>query len=360
MKNRIREVLSERGISQKELAQGIGMSEIGLSRALDGSATLATITKVANFLRVEAQSLIVSTKVLKAKFGSDKTPLRFGELEIPCYVLEDGTRAFSGRGLQRAIGYESKSGQWMKSFSNLEGIRDAIHAGELSIADRLANPIKFTRNDAGGSQSTTNAYEATLLIDICSVIIDANRAGVFNDERIVFNADVIIRSVAKVGIIALIDEATGYNKEKDRAKDELQKFLSKFLREEASKWVKTFPDSFFEMIYRLNGWSWTTSASRPGYVGQLINDWVYQRIGPKVKQELEIKNPKLPNGRRAKKHHQFLTEVGKEKLGQHLESLGALARAVKYDKAKFIELLNNAYPRPNEQFTFDFDWEDDE
>ena len=33
-------------------------------------------------------------KILKAKYGSDKTPLRFGELEIPCYVLEDGTRVF--------------------------------------------------------------------------------------------------------------------------------------------------------------------------------------------------------------------------------------------------------------------------
>lgn len=360
MNNRIREVLLERGISQKELAQGIGMSEIGLSKALDGSATLSTISKVASYLGVEASSLIISSKILKAKFGSDKTPLKLGKIEIPCYVLEDGTRVFSGRGLQKAIGYESKSGQWMKSFSNMEGIRDAMYAGELSIYDRLSNPIKFVRNDAGGSQSDTNAYEATLLIDICSAIIDANRAGTFNNERIVFNADVIIRSVAKVGIIALIDEATGYDKEKDRAKDALQKFLSEFLREEASKWVKTFPDSFFEMIYRLNGWTWTTSASRPGYVGQLINDWVYQRIGPMVKQELEVKNPRLPNGRRAKKHHQFLSEIGKEKLGQHLESLGALARAVKYNKHKFVELLNNAYPRPNEQFTFDFDWDDED
>lgn len=62
----------------------------------------------------------------------------------------------------------------------------------------------------------------TILIDLCSIIIDANRSGVFNDMVVVNNADIIIRSVAKVGIIALVDEATGYNKVKERAKDELQ------------------------------------------------------------------------------------------------------------------------------------------
>lgn len=40
----------------------------------------------------------------------------------------------------------------------------------------------------------------------------------------------IIRSVAKVGIIALVDEVTGY--EKVREKDALQLFLQKFLEEE--------------------------------------------------------------------------------------------------------------------------------
>lgn len=351
MKNRIRDVLSERGMSQKELAQGIGMSEIGLSKALDGSATLATITKAANFLGVEAQSLIVSPKVLKAKFGSDKTPLKFGELEIPCYVLEDGTRAFSGRGLQRAIGYESKSGQWMKSFSNLDGIRDAIHAGELSIADRLANPIKFTRNDAGGSQSTTNAYEATLLIDICSVIIDANRAGVFNDERIVFNADVIIRSVAKVGIIALIDEATGYNKEKTRAKDELQKYLSSFLREEAARWVKTFPDSFFEDIYRMKNWTWQNTSKRPGVVGRIIGDIVYDRIGPCIHAELERLNPKNERGNRSSKHHQHLTEIGKIKLGEHLATLHGFAIVSDYRWDKFMHYIDKTFPKQYQQLS---------
>lgn len=30
-------------------------------------------------------------RLLKSIYGSDKTPLKLGDLEIPCYVLEDGT-----------------------------------------------------------------------------------------------------------------------------------------------------------------------------------------------------------------------------------------------------------------------------
>ncbi len=295
------------------------------------------------------------TKILKAIYGSEKTPLKLGNLEIPCYVLEDGTRVFSGRGLQKAIGYESKSGQWMRSFCNMDGVSDYMNAGDDSIINRLSSPIKFQRIDAGGSQSSANGYEVTLLVDICSAVIDANRAGVFNNDEIVRNADIIIRAVAKVGIIALVDEATGYQEDKNRAKDELQKFLSQFISEEASKWVKTFNDSFFEMIYRMHGWNWTMTHKRPGVVGTWINDIVYERIGPAVLSELERVNPKNEKGARKERHHQHLTEeIGRPKLKEHLAAVEALGRASGYDWAKFMQLLDTAFPKPHQQLSLLF------
>ena len=175
-------------------------------------------------------------KILVAKYGSDKTPLCLGNLEIPCYVLDNGMRVFSGRGIQKAIGYDSKSGQWMNSFCKMDGVSSYLCAGDNSISERLSKPIKFKRNNAGGSQSTANGYEVTLLVDICSAIIDANRAGVFDNNVIVRNADIIIRSVAKVGIIALVDEATGYQYEREN--DELQKILKAYISEELLPWQK--------------------------------------------------------------------------------------------------------------------------
>lgn len=357
MKNSIKEVIKERGITQKELAGKIGMSEVGLSKAVNGTATMATIQKIAKALNVPADNL-VSKNTVAAKYGSDKTPLILGSIKLPCYVLEDGTRVFSGRGVQKAIGYESKSGQWMRSFCNMEGLHHYLYAGDSSIAERLSAPIKFRRIDAGGSQSETNGYEATLLVDICSAIIDANRAGEFNNDILVRNADIIIRAVAKVGIIALVDEATGYNKAKDRAKNELQKFLDKFLNEEAAKWVKVFDDTFFEDLYKMHDWSWTQTTKRPGVVGRWINDIVYDRIAPLIRKELEIRNPKNENGHRSYKHHQFLTqEIGLPKLQQHLEAIHALAIISNYKWDLFMRNMDKAYPRQYQQLEIDFDFD---
>lgn len=252
--------------------------------------------------------------------------------------------------VQKAIGYDSKSGQWMKSFCNIKGLSPYFYAGDQSIAERLSNPIKFKRVDAGGSQSDTNGYEVTLLVDICSIIIDANRAGDFDDTKIVRNADIIIRSVAKVGIIALVDEVTGYQQDKNRAKDELQKFLAQFISDEASRWVKTFNDSFFEMIYRMHGWSWTLTHRRPGVVGKWINDIVYERLAPVILTELQKVNPKTDKGTRKDRHHQHLTEdVGRPKLKEHLAAVEALGRASGYNWAKFMQMLNAAFPKQYQQ-----------
>lgn len=71
---------------------------------------------------------------------------------------------------------------------NVEGFF-CVYAEKNNIIEQLQNPIKFRRNNAGGSQSMTYGYDATLLIDICTAIIDANRAGVYpNDNPQILNS----------------------------------------------------------------------------------------------------------------------------------------------------------------------------
>lgn len=261
-------------------------------------------------------------KILLAKYGSDKTPLRLGNLEIPCYVLDNGMRVFSGRGIQKAIGYDSKSGQWMNSFCKMEGVSSYLCAGDNSISERLSKPIKFKRNNAGGSQSTANGYEVTLLVDICSAIIDANRAGVFDNDVIVRNADIIIRSVAKVGIIALVDEATGYQHEREN--DELQKILKAYISEELLPWQKRFPDIFYKELFRLNGWDYTVNGikKRPGIIGKWTNTFVYEELPNGVLEELKKKTPKSESGNRMNRYHQLLTtDIGEPNLERQINKV---------------------------------------
>ncbi len=355
MQNRIKEALLKANMTQKELAERVGMTEMGISKAINGSATKATIDKVATALGVDPNSLVAEQRVYYAKYSAEKTPLKLGALEIPCYVLDNGMRVFSGRGIQRVLGSTSSSGAWLSRFIHDDSLNEYFGAGENSIIGRIENPISFARNNAGGSQSTTNGYEVTILVDICSSIIDANRAGIFDDARIVRNADIIIRSVAKVGIIALVDEATGYNKDIDRAKDELQRFLKQFLRDEAAKWVKTFPDQFFEDIYKMHKWNWNQTYKHPGIVGTWIREIVYDRIAP-ILPKLEELNPKNVKGYRPHRHHQFLDrDIALPKLKEMLEAIHAIAVISNFDWNRFLINMEKAYPRKYSQLLLDFD-----
>lgn len=231
-------------------------------------------------------------------------------------------RVFSGRGIQKAIGYDSKSGQWMNSFCKMDGVSSYLCAGDNSISERLSKPIKFKRNNAGGSQSTANGYEVTLLVDICSAIIDANRAGVFDNNVIVRNADIIIRSVAKVGIIALVDEATGYQYEREN--DELQKILKAYISEELLPWQKRFPDIFYKELFRLNGWDYTVNGikKRPGIIGKWTNTFIYEELPNGVLEELKKKTPKSESGNRTNRYHQLLTtDIGEPNLEKQINKV---------------------------------------
>lgn len=199
-----------------------------------------------------------------------------------------------------------------------------------------------------------------MLVDICDAFLEAKRHIPLSPRQAIIaeQCEIIVRSLAKVGIVALVDEATGYDKDKKRAKDELQKFLATILTQEASRWVKTFNDDFFEMIYRMRGWTWTTTNNRPGVVGKWINDIVYERLAPAVLTALKEKNPKNENGHRLHRHHQFLTEEnGYPLLKEHLAGVMAIGRLSGNNWERFMHNLDRAYPKQYQQMDFDFDSE---
>lgn len=298
-------------------------------------------------------------KILKAIAGAKETPLVLGSTKLECYVLEDGTRVFSGNGLQKALNFPKNAGG--------TALNNMLNTGELSrvitdeIQQKIENRKAFIRPGAGGALSKTYGYDATLLIDICNLLIESNNQGILTEKQKEYAkiSQIIVSSVAKVGIIGLIDETTGYVTHKNRAKDELTKFLSQFMREEAARWVKTFDDNFFEMIYKMRGWNWNYTSKHPGVVGKWINDIVYERLAPMILSELRKKNPKNSNNIRLKKHHQFLSdEIGYPKLKSHLEALHAIAILSDYRWDKFMKNIDKAYPKQYQQLDLNLDFDD--
>jgi len=152
----------------------------------------------------------------------------------------------------------------------------------------------------------------------------------------------LMRGLAEVGIVALVDEATGYQEVRD--KKALQAILDQFLQKELAAWAKRFPDEFYKEIFRLRGWKWST-LKRPGVVAAYTKDLVYARLAPGVMEELERRNPVMDSGRRKARHHQWLSDdVGHPALAQHLHAIIGFMRASDSWEG-FKRLVDRAYPK---------------
>jgi hypothetical protein len=167
-----------------------------------------------------------------------------------------------------------------------------------------------------------------------------------SQEKVAEKASVLLDALADVAIIALIDEATGYQKR--RAHDALQSILKAYVAPELLPWQRRFPMSFYEELYRVMGWEYdASSTARTAYVGKLTNKLIYEKLPPGVLEELKRRNPTDPATKRRKhKHHQILTEgVGHPHLQNQIISVTTLLRATPSGNWRFFEtLFNQAFP----------------
>jgi hypothetical protein len=285
--------------------------------------------------------------------------LPIGDLKIPVFVLEDGTRLMTQRGLQTTIGMGTGGGT--TGAHRIAQFVEKIE-GKLSVSNdlsaRLKSPFLFMPLK-GNNPGYGN--EATNLIDLCELILKArDKGGILTaaQERYADAADIVIRSFAKVGIIAVIDEVTGF--QEVRPKDALQQYLEMIVAKELAAWVKTFPDEFYENIYKLKNWTWPgMSKNRYSVVAHYTNDLVYERLAPGLRAELEIKNPKNDKGRRRAKNTQWLTaEIGHPMLAQHLYSLmmfQRLALSQGHGWNRFVKMVDRVHPKKGATLDLPFD-----
>ena len=296
------------------------------------------------------------TPLPTAEFGSPERPLRLLDAEIPCYVLSDGRRVLTQQGFLVALGRSrtAKGGTGAAgSVDNPPAFLSANNLKPLISKEIVASttPIEF-RLPGGGKAF---GYSAELLPKVCGIYLEARDRGLLlpSQTRMAKQADMLVRGLAETGIVALVDEATGY--QEVRARDALQAFLDRFLRKELAAWVKTFPDEFFQEMFRLKGWEWKGTSKRPGVVGHYINDLIYDRLGPGVLEELQRKNPSDGHGRRKGKHTQWLTEdIGHPVLAQHMYATIGAMRAHN-DWKSFVSFFKRAYPKKGDNLALALD-----
>ncbi|KQX93890.1 P63C domain-containing protein [Variovorax sp. Root473] len=294
-----------------------------------------------------------------ATHDSGDHPLKIGDVELACYVLEDGTRVLSQRGLQAGIGMSSggsTSGeQRLASFAlsiaeKSKEIND-LHARSTALVERLKSPIRFRTPGIG---SAAFGYEATTLADLCDVILAARAAGKLQkqQEHIGAQAEVLVRGFARVGLIALIDEATGY--QRDRAKDALAKILEAFVAKEIQPYLNTFPADYYEQLFRLYNLPYPPVGNkswRPAFFGHITNDVVYSRLAPELLPELK---KAASRAQRKAKLHQWLTQdAGHPKLREHLSSIVTILK-LSQTPEMFKANVNMIHPKFGDTKDLDF------
>lgn len=277
-------------------------------------------------------------------------PLRVGQAEIPCYVLEDERRVITVAGMQAGLGMAVGGGATrLVAFArSLDDNPSTVN----ELATRLESATDFIQPRGG----VAKGYEASLLVDFCNAILEARQRGKITPRyhAIALAAEVLVRAFASVGIDALVDEATGFQSVRPRLA--LQKLLERYITDRLSPWTKTFPDEFYVELFRLKGWDFQNlkpGDKKPAEVGIITREIVYRRLAPGIVQELEKLNPVVVNGRRLKKHHQWLTEdMGHPALRDQLVKIITLMRASD-NWMDFERLLQRVIPKKGDQQFFD-------
>ena len=285
--------------------------------------------------------------------GSPEQPLRIGDLEIECYVLDDGTRVLTQASFLESLGRHRRANTRREGEEQLPPILQgkAINPFIPSDVRKKSRPITF-RLPTGGRAS---GYNAELLPAVCDIYLAARDAGALphNQMHVARQAEILVRGLARVGIIALVDEATGY--QEIRTRDALAKILEAYVAEELQPWVKTFPEGYYREMFRLRGLEYPRSAvQRPAYFGHLTNDVVYKRLAPGVLEELKRQTPRDSKGRLKDRLHQRLTtDLGHPKLREHLASVVTLMK-LSEDWDDFKDKIDRIHPRYGDTMVLPF------
>lgn len=247
--------------------------------------------------------------------------LRIGEKDIPCAVLENGKRVISQTGLFDAFDRPRKGEKRLEGLPSIVGAKNLQAFVDEEIMEK-SEVIKYYHTNG----RVASGYDAEFIPLVCDLYIEAkeNNALLTSQEKLYARAITIIRALAKIGITALIDEATGY--QYDRDGQELQKLLEAYITKDLMKWQRRFPNVYYKEIFRLHDWNYDPSSNlRPSYIGRFTNKYIYELFPNEVMDEIKKKNPKIKNDTksfRKNRYHQFLTtDIGLPQLDNHISKL---------------------------------------
>lgn len=264
--------------------------------------------------------------------------LTFGDdITISCYVLSDGKRVFAQREVVGALTGNKKGG--LERYLSANNLSDYLSAEDIN-----RKVVEFV---VSGAQTAAMGFEATLLIEICDAYLRARDDNKLTGSQlpIAKRAEIIMRSCAKVGVIALIDEATGF--QKVRAENALRLKLQAFIADEMQEWVRMFPEQFWLQLARLENVHYSPR-SRPIRWGKYVMAFVYDAVDEEVGRKLREKNP---NPHFKNNLHQWLKEYGREQVSAQLNQVLGIMKTCQ-DMSEFRKKFDYVFKKTPLQTDF--------
>lgn len=298
-----------------------------------------------DFMETATTNNVIEGNEEKVPLATHWGELQIGDVALPCYVLDNGERVFSLKGVM--VGLIGIEGGPLADYLMVSGLKDYL-SPDLR-PDGNGNIAALINFDTGVSGFAKKALGMPIerFMDLC-----ASYSSAYEDERltdrqkkIALNANRFLRACAKVGIVALVDEVTGYQYE--RVQDALQFKLKVFLEEEMRPWEKTFPDEIWMEFSRLTSWNGPVT-SRPKWWGKLVNELIYGYLDKDVAKWLRENTPKPRHGQN---YHQWLSsQYGLKKLIEHIWMVIGMAKAC-HNIEELRERMATQFGRQRVQFS---------
>jgi hypothetical protein len=229
------------------------------------------------------------------------------------------------------------------AFMDAKNLQPLISKDLQDMIEKIEYLDKNNKNQSG--------YNANILPLVSDLYLKARERGVIKKEnqlQTAYKAEILVRSLAKIGIIALVDEATGYQYKRDR--DDLQVILSAYITDEVAKCQLTFTEDFYYQIFKL--WKQPyNKTKRPAFFGTLTNKYIYEPIQNGY--ILNTVKKMADNDDNKSRFHQYLTQdIGREHLKRQIVEITVLM-SICNTKEDFIEIFENKYNKNHQLSLFD-------
>ena len=247
-------------------------------------------------------------------------------VDVECYVIDDAnkTAVISQTGMARVLGLSPRGSAFPK-FITSQAMADSVSA---ELKAKLEKPLAIQWGTGGTEQPPTNinGFDASLLIDVCQAIADANSKGKLGKryEKIVQQAAIVTGASAKSGITGLVYALAGYRPDIE----EVIRAFKAFVQEEAKKYEQEFPNELYlawQRLYQIP----LPVRGKPWQFMHLTRRHIYYPLAKSSGKILELLRALRDKDPEKRKLFQFLNEIGARAFRMHMGRVLEMAESAK-------------------------------